>query len=70
MLTFIILASLTLCVNSHAIHQDTRCNCICPDPSVSQAESISAIDSLQKDAIEHIGDRRSIYINSTVSPGN
>jgi len=63
-----IFASLTLCVNSHAIHQDTRCNCICPDPSVSQAESISAIDSLQKDAIEHIGDRRSIYINSTVSP--
>jgi len=67
-LPFVLLASFTFCVNSHAIHQDTRCNCICPDPSVSQAESISAADNLQNDAAEHIGDRRSIYINSSVSP--
>lgn len=68
LLTFILLASFTLCVNSHAIHQDTRCNCICPDPSIAQSESISAIDNLQNDAAEHIGARRSIYINSSVSP--
>merc|ERR1711997_312190 len=65
----VLLASFTIVVNGHAIHQDTRCNCICPDPSVSQAESINAnADNLPNDPAEHIGDRRSIYINSTVSP--
>ena len=67
---FILLASFTLTANGHAIHQDTRCNCICPDPSVTQAESISAAENLPNDFVpREIGDRRSIYINSTVSPG-
>jgi len=68
-ISIVFLASFTICVNGYTIHQDTRCNCICPDPSVSQAESINAnADNLPNDPAEHIGDRRSIYINSTVSP--
>merc|ERR1712051_730189 len=69
LIPFILLASFTLTANGHAIHQDTRCNCICPDPSVTQAESISAAVNLPSDFVpREIGDRRSIYINSTVSP--
>jgi len=69
LIPFILLASFTLTANGHAIHQDTRCNCICPDPSVTQAESISAAENLPNDFVpREIGDRRSIYINSTVSP--
>lgn len=56
-------ALLSLC-EGHAIHQDTRCNCICPDPSVSQSTSVSS----GEDDGAHIGDLRAIYINSTVSP--
>ena len=70
LIPFILLASFTLTANGHAIHQDTRCNCKCPDPSVTQAESISAAENLPNNFVpREIGDRRSIYINSTVSPG-
>ena len=68
-ISIVLLAFFSISVNGYTIHQDTRCNCICPDPSVSQAESINAnADNLPNDPAEHIGDRRSIYINSTVSP--
>jgi hypothetical protein len=47
-----------------AIHQDSRCNCICPDPLLSQAASISKTDVNEN----NFSDSRTIYINSTVSP--
>ena len=61
MLYVLILTILPL-VYGHALHQDSRCNCICPDPIISQAGS-----SIEESGAV-IGDRRTIYINSTVSP--
>ena len=62
MLYALILTILPL-VYGHALHQDSRCNCICPDPIISQAGS-----SLELESGAVIGDRRTIYINSSVSP--
>lgn len=64
LLPIISLLSLLALVNGDAIHQDTRCNCVCPDPSVSQSVSNPSGSNLVGDE----GDRRAIYINSTVSP--
>ena len=60
-LNFVLIAGSLLpsLINGHAIHQDSRCNCICPDPAISQSGNNP--DDL-------IGDRRTIYINSTLTP--
>merc|ERR1711976_397394 len=59
MLLCLVAALLIATVNGDAIHQDSRCNCVCPDPVVSQSGS---------NPDELIGDRRTIYINSSVTP--
>ena len=56
-------------VYGEPIHQDSRCNCVCPDPSVSQATANFEFESPEeRDAATSFEDRRTIYINSTVSP--
>ena len=67
--TLIVVASMIFCVNAagNAIHQDSRCNCICPDPPKNDS---SSNPSQLKDEDFHIGLTRKIYINSSVSPDN
>lgn len=47
-------------VAGDAAHLDSRCNCVCPDPSVSVSNSDVAYDSPDVP--------RTVYINSTVKP--
>jgi len=59
----LVLVSIT---NGEPIHQDSRCNCVCPDPSLVGLPNTAEFENIKiQKAIE---DRRTIYINSTVSP--
>jgi len=61
-----IILLLALTTNGEPIHQDSRCNCVCPDPSLVGLPNTDEFENLKiQKAIE---DRRTIYINSTVSP--
>merc|ERR1712077_104690 len=62
----IIVLVLVSTTNSEPIHQDSRCNCVCPDPSLVGLPNTDEYENIKiQKAIE---DRRTIYINSTVSP--
>ena len=57
------------------VHQDSRCNCVCPDPSVSRNKTTPAnvVDFTEENLVKqgsgpNFDDQRVIYINSTVSP--
>ena len=58
----------TVCLaDSGGLHQDSRCNCICPDTdALNEMPNGSAV--MRDDEKDNFSEQRTIYRNSSVTP--
>ncbi len=57
----------TVLATSGGLHQDSRCNCVCPDTnSIEKLPDETSV--VREDEKESFSDKRTVYINSSVTP--